>query len=546
MSPSKRTTLSLKSSTAVSAPQPAAPVAKPDTVVRSKVRHRTAKRGGIRGMINSVWSALSGGKTFYQSATSSQKFKTPTDPGPNGANDEHPTLRARSRYAKANFGWYRQAMRQLANNVVGYGITPIIKYPDLAKLHKLWASEADARGKHDLAGLQWHIMETVATDGEVLVQFRDRLDGDMFSGVPLQLQLMTADYLPIGYTQQSPSGNWIVDGIERNAIDRVVNYWLYDRNPLDWRGTFASTPKPVRAANICHVYWPETIQSERGAPWGAAILNAMEMLRDYQQSEVEKKALQSKFTVVYSKPESADLTNAGYDGDEGDDAEINFAALPAGAAVEAPEGYKPELVDMPATDGNYEVFNRFALSEIAVAIGLCVEQITLDFSKVNDRVYRAMMLEVARFIQSIQWHMMVAQFLLPTYKRFVSAAIMAKKWTPPEGARPEDYMMVEFMPPAKGHIHPIQEVQAFMMAVQAGFTSRSKVAAEFGYDIEEIDMENAADSQRAQVAGLAYSPYDGWRDQPLTPEMAEIRKMQQQAVMDAIQKMAEQDMDIAA
>lgn len=51
-------------------------------------------------------------------------------------------------------------------------------------------------------------------------------------------------------------------------------------------------------------------------------------------------------------------------------------------------------------------------------------------SKTGDvgiRVYRAMMLEVGRFIQSIQFHMMVAQFLDPTWKRFVDAAIFAKK-----------------------------------------------------------------------------------------------------------------------
>ncbi|MCS4092625.1 hypothetical protein [Rhizobium sp. BK176] len=47
-------------------------------------------------------------------------------------------------------------------------------------------------------------------------------------------------------------------------------------------------------------------------------------------------------------------------------------------------------------------------------------------------------------------------------------------------ARPEDYMRVEWMPPARGHIPPVQEVMAFMMAVQAGFTSREQVAAEFG------------------------------------------------------------------
>ncbi|MGO7115583.1 phage portal protein [Rhizobium johnstonii] len=514
---------------------------------QSTVVNRSARRGGLRGMVDSVFGWGSGAKTFFQAATRSKKIKPPMEVGPNGANGEIPTIRARSRYAKQNFGFYRQAMHQLANNTVSYGISPVIKYPDLKKLYKLWSTEADARGQLDINGIQWHVMESTAVDGEILARFRDRLETDMLSGVPLQIQLMPADHLPIGYTQQAPSGNWIVDGVERNFIERVVNYWIYPQNPLDWRGARSGglVPQPVKAADICHIFWPETVQSERGVPWGAAILNSLEFLRDYQHNEIEKKSLQSKFTVVYHKPRDASDEGADYKGAglEYDEDGPNFAAIPGGAAVEAPEGYEPTLVDMPATDSNYEMFNRFSLSEVAVAVGLCVEQITLDFSKVNDRVYRAMMLEVTRWILSIQYHMIVAKFLNPMWKRFVSAAILSGRWVPPEGAKPEDYMHVEWMPPARGHIHPIQEVQAFMMAVQAGFISREKVAAEYGYDIEEIDLENAAGSQRAQVEGLAYTVYDGWKDQPLTPEMLEIRRQQQKAVVEAIEKMAVEGMD---
>lgn len=543
----RRTTLTMPQQP-VAKSVPPSPPSTTDRSEAKQVRNRRSGRGGIRGMIDEAFNLFSAARTYYQAATTNRKMRIPMDIGPNSANDEIPVLRARSRYARANYGWYRQTMNQFANNVVSYGISPIIKYPDLKKLYKLWGEEADARGRFTIEAMQWHIALHVATDGEMLARFRDRLDGDMLSGVPLQIQLMPADHLPIGYTMLSPTGNWILDGVERSPIERVVNYWLLPKNPLDWRsrGAVSSTPVPVPAEDVCHIFWPETVQSERGAPWAAAVLNAMELLRDYQLNEVEKKALQSKFTVMYTKPQNADLDGKSYAGDEDDDGEPILPAIPAGAAVEVEEGYKPELVDMPQTDPNYEAFTRLTLAEVAVAVGLCVEQITLDFSKVNDRVYRAMMLEIARFIQSIQYHMMVAQFLAPMWRRFVSAAILAGKWVPPEGAKPEDYMRVEWMTPARGHIHPIQEVQAFMMAVQAGFTSRSQVAAEFGVDIEELDMENASDFQRAQTLGTAYSPYDGWVGQPLTPEMAALRKLQQQAVIDAIQKMAEENSELAA
>ncbi|WP_064821499.1 hypothetical protein [Rhizobium phaseoli] len=58
-------------------------------------------------------------------------------------------------------------------------------------------------------------------------------------------------------------------------------------------------------------------------------------------------------------------------------------------------------------------------------------------------------------------------------------------------SRTPDCMRIKYIPLTRGHIHPIQEIAAFMLAVQIDFTSRQKVAAEFGYDIAEIDHQKA-------------------------------------------------------
>lgn len=173
-----------------------------------------------------------------------------------------------------------------------------------------------------------------------------------------------------------------------------------------------------------------------------------------------------------------------------------------GGAVEVPEGYDISFPQQPATDSNYEQFARVNLAEVAVCLGLAIEHITLNFEKVNDRVYRAIMLEVTWFIESIQHHMVVQQFCVKVWRRFVSAAILSEKWTPPADARPEDYMRVEWRTPARGHIHPLQEVLAFSEAVKNGFTSRSKTAADYGQEVEDIDIENARDMARTRELGL--------------------------------------------
>jgi lambda family phage portal protein len=502
---------------------------------------RTARSGGLRSAMTSAFDRLfSAARTYYVAATQSEKLRAPTTMGPNGANGQIPTIIARSRYAKANYAWYKQAMRQLANNTAGYGITPIINIPSLKKLWDLWGPEADARGRFDIYGLTWQIAETVPTDGAILVRYRNRFENDMLSKVPLQLQLMEIDHLPIGYTQQAPNGNWIVDGVERDAIDRVAAYWVYPVHPHDWRGVAQSLiPVRVPASEIVHIFLPERVTSERGVPWAAPILPNLEFLRDYNVNELEKKSKQSRFTTFYERPIDAERDDP-YDGS--DEVEPNFVNPPSGAAVEVPTGYAVKFPEMPATDSNYEMFTRLNLAEIAVCIGLCVEQITLDFSKVNDRVYRAMMLEVARFVQSIQFHLLVSQFLNPTWRKFVSAAILSKAWTPPDDLTEADYMRVEWMPPARGHIHPIQEVTAFMLAVQNGFTSRQKVAAEYGYNIEEIDMQNARDAQRAKIEGLGYGVYQGWGEEGTTPEVEIIRAQERKSVLEALLKMAQAEM----
>jgi len=504
----------------------------------STSKARTLRPGGsIRSAVSDIFSSAAGmAKTFYKSASRLHKAVS-KDPGPNGANGEIEAIRQVSRFQYANNGFYRNGMRQVANNVVSYGITPIIPYPDLKELWKSWVPEADARGRFDFYGLQWHAVEHVARDGEVLFRLRDRLEGDMLSGVPLQLQMLQGDHLPLGYTQQAPSGNWIVDGVERNAIDRVANYWLHQWHPKDWRGKAGDMlPKPVPAEDVLHIFIPTDAHSERGVPWAAPVLDIMDVIQEYRHNEAGRKRHQSKFTVFYHKPLSAEDESA-----FGDEEPPKFQNVPAGGAVEVPEGYDVKFPEQPGTDSNFEAFNRINLSEVAVCIGLCVEQITLDFKNVNDRLYRAMMLEVGRFILSIQHHMMNTQFNAPVYRRWVSAAILAGMWSPPPEAKPQDYMRVEWMPPARGHIHPVQEVTAFMLAVQNGFTSREQVAAEFGYDIGEIDLQNAKDSARAQELRLPYSVYEGSGEMAPTDVSEVVKQLQKKAVLDAIMKMAEEE-----
>jgi lambda family phage portal protein len=512
-----RKTITLTKSALATSTAPA-PVATQVVTTQTTTR-RPVRRSRIRSAIKTVFDFFrADGRTYYQAAAANPRLRIPMDMGPNSNNDEIAVIRARSRYAKANHAFFKQGIRQLANNTVGYGIRPIIVDNDLEKVWDQWVNEADARGHFSFYGLQWHAVEALATDGEVLFRMRPRqASDDMQSGVPLQLQIMEADHLPLGWTRQEANGNYTLDGVERNAIDRITRYWLYPRHPSDFRGMVnALQPVPIDAADICHMFLPERPTSERGIPWGAAALNKLEFLEEYHVGEVAKKAIQSKITTFYTRPINEE---GGFAGNEDD--ELDFVNPEIGSAVEVPEGYKAEFAQMPTTDSNWDGFNRTILSEIAVCLGLCYELITLDFQNINDRAYRAMMLQVGKFLDSIIYHLVV-QCFAKVWRRFLVSAVDAGAWKVPAGKSINDFMHPEWMPPPRGHVHPVQEIEALVEAVKAGILSHQQATAEMGLNSLEIDLQNRESFDRSKEMGLFYSVFDGWaeKQQAMAPAAA--------------------------
>ena len=62
----------------------------------------------------------------------------------------------------------------------------------------------------------------------------------------------------------------------------------------------------------------------------------------------------------------------------------------------------------------------------------------------------------------------------------------------------------KWVPPGFAWVDPMKDIKAQIMAVRAGFKSRSEVVSEQGYDAEAIDREIAGDNARADALGLAY------------------------------------------
>ena len=74
---------------------------------------------------------------------------------------------------------------------------------------------------------------------------------------------------------------------------------------------------------------------------------------------------------------------------------------------------------------------------------------------------------------------------------------------------PARWRAVQWIPPRWDWVDPLKDIQAQVLAIDAGLLSRRKAVEATGYDIEEIDRENAADAERAAALGLGYRTKPG-------------------------------------
>lgn len=459
------------------------------------------------------------GSLPYDAAGQGLRARTWQSPqlGPNAAlTYALSTLRARSRDAVRKNGLAESAVSVLVRNVIGTGIVPQFRTPDLglnrelAELWTDWTDEADADGYLDLYGLQALAVRSIVEGGEAFVRFRTRFPGDLET-VPFQIQLLESELCPVDRFEARP-GREIRNGIEFDAIGRRRAYWMYRRHPNDWHalgGVRDGEPVPVPASEVAHLYEIRRPGQIRGEPWLVRALIKLRDLDAYDDAELMRKKIAALFAgfITRPTPEEGEWTGEqpGLMGEGAPDAGgvARAPLMPATLQVLLP-GEEITFSEPADVGGNYEAFVRDQRRAVAVAAGVLYEQLSGDYSKINDRTFRAAVNEFRRFCQMLQHHVVVYQFCRPVGRRWLDAARLARLIRPPRGMDERAFHRVKWVPQGWSYIHPVQEVQAAREAVRAGFRSRAEVVSEQGYDVEAIDREIAEDNARADSLGNAY------------------------------------------
>jgi lambda family phage portal protein len=218
--------------------------------------------------------------------------------GPNASLDgAAPQLRAQSRDLMRKNALAASGRERLVSNMVGTGIKPKIADAELAATWTTWTDQADAAGVLDFYGVERLVASSLVEAGEVFVRMRNRLPADGLV-VPLQLEILEADFVPHDKNEILASGNAVRQGIEFDRVLRSkrVAYWVYPRHPDDG-GNETSINEAVRvpASEICHIFEPIRPGQIRGEPWLTRVIARLKDLDTYDEAELVRKKVAAMF-----------------------------------------------------------------------------------------------------------------------------------------------------------------------------------------------------------------------------------------------------------
>jgi lambda family phage portal protein len=319
------------------------------------------------------------------------------------------------------------------------------------------------------------------------------------------MQLLQSEMLPFEKTETAANGNRIRCGIEFDLIGRRVAYHFRRSHPGDSTDQRVAVPETVRvpAEDVLHIYRPIDAGQIRGLPHVAPAMVRLFLLDQYDDAELDRKKTAAMFAGFITKtaPEEPMMGEGAADLDG-----AAIASLEPGTMQVLLPGEDVKFSSPADVGGGYEAFQYRTLLAVSASLGLPYHLVTGDVRQANYSSLRAELVEFRRRVQQLQHGVIAHQLCRPIWARWLDMAQLSGRL---DLADPVAARMVQWIPPRWDWVDPLKDIQAQVLAMEAGITSRRKVVEATGYDVEEVDRENAVDAKRAADLGLHYRTSPG-------------------------------------
>lgn len=405
-------------------------------------------------------------------------------------------VRARSREVRRNNPWIDGGVDTFIAYLVGTSISPRWKIEDKTlrdDIHGEWSEsvkEMDYDGIYSFYGLQELISHGLVESGEAL--YRKRIVAEEELRVPFQIQAFEPDLLDHSYTMPLPNGNEIRFGIEFNKREKRVAYHLYREHPGESFGflsSFAGDRIPIPAKEIGHVFRPLRPRQMRGFPWLKSVITRVYELDKCEDAELVRRVMAGMFVGAAIKPSGEDGESSLMGRRLGSDPRGNpVVGMEPGTMAEYPPGYNIIFSKPPDAGQGFFDLTKHHLRAIAKGSRNTYDKMTGDLSEVNFSSIRAGQNDLLQLVRQIQFHTLIFQLCEPVATAWMDLAIASGRLKIRDYAENKrKYQQRDWVPDAPKYVNPLQDIQADILEVRAGFKSRPQKIAERGGDVEKVN-----------------------------------------------------------
>lgn len=428
-----------------------------------------------------------------------------------------PRLRARGRELLQNNDYARKFQAMCEDNIIGPdGIRlqpraedPTGKVDNLANKaiedawHD-WGRSCDVTGVMSFNDFCRNLVAGLPADGEFLVAMvRGKDAGNDYN---FALQVIDVDRIDTTF-DGSYGGNNVIMGVEVNAYRRPVAIHIFVAHPSDGA---RSSRQRVRLPmdNIIHRFRVERAEQMRGIPWMASGMLSLHHLGNFKLSALLAAEHGANHYGFFEQSPDAIGSPIGQENENGD---IEVNSMP-GTFETLRDGYtfKPFTSQYP--NQVFGPFVKTTLQRIASGWRVAYHSLANDLEGVSFSSIRSGTLEERdRWRVDQEWF--INGFCRPVYLAWLEMALVSGMVKMPNGSalpasKKDKFKKHEWQPRAWDWVDPKNDMEANMLAVNAGLVPPQDLAASMGYNFED-NLRRIAEAQKlAKELGVFLPAYD--------------------------------------
>lgn len=287
------------------------------------------------------------------------------------------------------------------------------------------------------------------------------------------VHLIHPDQLDRNRNEDLGNGQRIISGVELDAYDRRVGYWILPQALDDPFATYRESQR-FDGRDILHVFERELPGQVRGISPLTPILTSVNTASIATDAGLKKLQVAALYAAFLTTPDGSDIFG-------GADTK---PSLEPGATVRLNPGEDVKFAE-GGDAGDLPAFLKLIYHQCAAAIGATYEDLTGDLSGVNYSSYRAGALTARRKAETRRKVLLIDGFLTPVFQR----------WQAVEALRSRRVLDGDpsWIEPTWPEIDREKEANADIALLNSGLKSRKEIIESRGREFETVNSEIGAD-----------------------------------------------------